>query len=120
MKSLVIASQLIIALGLLNVWLLRAGRPTAWRGGGAKNMREEFAVYGLPHWFMSFIGFLKIVFAILLIAGLFVPSITKLAATGIVVLMLGAIAMHLKVSDPLKKALPAFSLLVLSLIVALF
>jgi hypothetical protein len=33
--------------------------------------------------------------------------------------MLGAVLMHLKVKDPLKKALPAFSLLVLSVIVIL-
>ncbi|MEO8129269.1 MAG: DoxX family protein, partial [Bryobacteraceae bacterium] len=104
MKSLVIASQLIIALGLLNVWLLRAARPTAWRGGGAKNMREEFAVYGLPHWFMKLVGLLKVVFALLLIVGLFLPLITRPAAAGVVALMLGAIAMHLKVADPLKKS----------------
>jgi hypothetical protein len=32
--------------------------------------------------------------------------------------MLGAVAMHVKVKDPLTKSLPALSLLVLSLIVA--
>lgn len=42
--------QLVIALGILNVWLLRFGKTTAWRGGAAKNMKEEFAVYGLPSW----------------------------------------------------------------------
>jgi hypothetical protein len=37
---------------------------------------------------------------------------------GVVVLMLGAIAMHVKVGDPRQKSLPAALLLVLSLIVA--
>lgn len=60
MEGLVIVCQLVIALGLLNVWLLRTGKPTSWRGGDAKNMREEFAAYGLPPWFMWVIGSLKI------------------------------------------------------------
>ncbi|HEY5764475.1 MAG TPA: hypothetical protein VIS30_00470 [Candidatus Deferrimicrobiaceae bacterium] len=43
MESIVLASRIVIALGLLNVWLLRAGKPTDWRGGDARNMKEEFA-----------------------------------------------------------------------------
>lgn len=41
-------AQLIIALGILNVWLLRFNKATVYRGGGAKNMKQEFAAYGLP------------------------------------------------------------------------
>ena len=108
------AIQLIIALGLLNVWILRFKKPSSWRGGSAKNMKEEFEVYGLPSWFMSLIGFFKIFFALMLIIGLWFPSFTQPAAIGIVVLMLGAIAMHIKVKDSLMKSLPAFTLFVLS------
>jgi len=32
--------------------------------------------------------------------------------------MLGAVSMHIKISDPLKKSLPAFTFLVLSVLVA--
>ena len=46
-------------------------------------------------------------------------AFTRPAAMGMAVLMLGAMSMHLKVRDPLKKSLPAFTLLVLSVIVAL-
>jgi hypothetical protein len=53
MESLALVSQIVIALGLLNVWLLRAKRPTAYRGGDAQNMKEEFEAYGLPAWFMG-------------------------------------------------------------------
>lgn len=120
MEKFVLASQIIIALGLLNVWLVRTGKHTPWRGGNAKNMREEFATYGLPQWFMGVIGFLKVTLAIFLIAGLFIPWLVKPAAIGVAVLMLGAVGMHFKVRDPLKKSLPAFSLLVLCLIVTLF
>jgi len=63
MRLLVLAGQLVIALALLNVWLLRAGKPTRWRGGEAKNMREEFASYGLPPWFMWVIGLIKVTLA---------------------------------------------------------
>ncbi|HEY5764476.1 MAG TPA: DoxX family protein [Candidatus Deferrimicrobiaceae bacterium] len=65
------------------------------------------------------VGFFKISLAILLLAGIWIPSVTKPAATGIALLMLGAVSMHLKVRDPIKKSLPAFSLLVLSLVVIL-
>lgn len=117
MDWLVLASKIIVALGLLNVWLLRASRPTAWRGGDAQNMREEFAAYGLPTWSMGVVGFLKVTLAILLLVSIWLPSVKWPAAIGIAVLMLGAVSMHLKVHDPLKKALPALTLLVLSCVV---
>jgi uncharacterized membrane protein YphA (DoxX/SURF4 family) len=119
MEPIVLVSRIVIALALLNVWLLRAGKPTDWRGGDAKNMKEEFAAYGLPAWFMGVVGFFKVTLAILLLVGIGIPSVTKPAAIGIAVLMLGAVSMHIKVRDPLKKSLPAFSLLVLSLLIIL-
>lgn len=112
--------QIIIALGIFNVWILRYGKPTGWRGGNAKNMKEEFAVYGLPGWFMWAVGFLKLIFAFCLIIGIWYPVLVMPAALGIAILMLGAIIMHIKVNDPLKKSLPALIILVLCLIVAFF
>ncbi|PKO18837.1 hypothetical protein CVU37_05545 [candidate division BRC1 bacterium HGW-BRC1-1] len=120
MEWLIRASQVIIALGLLNVWLLRAKKPTPWRGGGARDMRGEFAAYGLPPWFMGVIGFLKVTLAILLIVGLWIPSLTRPAAAGMTLLMIGALGMHLKVRDPWKRFVPAFALFLLSLFVAIF
>jgi hypothetical protein len=35
-------------------------------------------------------------------------------------LMVGAIVMHIKVSDPIKRSLPALTMLVLSLVVAFY
>ncbi len=42
--------QCLVALGLLNVWLLRFNRKTPYRdrGGSTASMREEFAAYGMP------------------------------------------------------------------------
>jgi len=68
MTWLLISCQLVIGLGLLNVWLLRGKKATPCRGGDAQNMREEFAAYGLPPWFMWVIGIVKVTLAILLIA----------------------------------------------------
>jgi uncharacterized membrane protein YphA (DoxX/SURF4 family) len=82
-------------------------------------MREEFKVYGLPPWFLGVIGFLKILFAVSLIAGIWLPVVTRPAAIGMAVLMLGAISMHFKVKDPLQRSLPASIMLLLSLAVAL-
>jgi len=119
MDWLVFASKIVIALALLNVWLFRAGRPTAWRGGDAQNMREEFAAYGLPVWFMGVVGCFKVTLAILLLVSIWLPAVTRPAAIGVAVLMLGAVSMHLKIRDPIKKALPALALLGLSVMVTL-
>jgi uncharacterized membrane protein YphA (DoxX/SURF4 family) len=109
----------IIALGIYNVWLLRFGKATEWRGGTARNMKEEFEVYGLPPWFMNLVGFLKLFLATLLIVGIWYQPVIQPAAFGMMVLMLGAISMHLRVKDPLKRSLPAFMMFLLSAIVAL-
>ncbi len=80
-------------------------------------MREEFAVYGLPGWFMFVVGALKIGAAVCLIAGLWLHFLTLPAAILICVLMVGALAMHFKVRDPLKKSLPALAVLALAAII---
>ena len=118
MTTLSTVLELVIALGVFNVWLLRFGKSSPWRGGAAQNMTEEFATYGLPSWFMRFIGFLKISLATLLIVGVWIPDVTLYAALGMVALMLGAVAMHFKVGDPLRKSLPAISMLTMSAVVA--
>jgi hypothetical protein len=112
--------QILIALGLVNVWLVRSGRKTRYRGAGAQNMKEEFAVYGLPSWFMYVIGFLKMVIAFVMVVALFKPQIMYPigfpALILLSVLMLGAITMHIKVRDPFIKMLPALLMLVMSVI----
>lgn len=111
--------QIIVALCLLNVWLLRYSRPTNYRGGGAKNLKDEFAAYGLPVWAHYLVGFLKIGSAIALIAGIWIPSVGFFASILVAFLMLGALGMHLKIKDPYIKSLPAFLMLVMSVAIAL-
>jgi len=107
--------QLVAGLGILNVWILRFSQSTTYRGGDASNMKEEFASYGLPSWCVYLIGFLKISSALGLIVGIFVPLLIVPSAILLALLMLGALAMHVKVSDPLKKMIPALSMLALCL-----
>jgi hypothetical protein len=106
--------QIIVALILLNVWLLRLTRRTAYRGGNANSMKEEFAVYGLPSWSMYLVGLLKVGASVCLLAGVWLHFLVFPAALLIFLLMLGALAMHLKVRDPLLKSAPAIILLVLT------
>lgn len=101
--------QIAAALGLLNVWLLRFHRSTPYRGGDARSMREEFAMYGLPGWFVYAIGTLKVGSALCLIVGLWLRFLVFPSDLLVAILMLGALAMHLKIRDPLRKSVPALS-----------
>jgi hypothetical protein len=117
MNTLSPICQIIVALGLLNVWLLRFNKPTAYRGRTAANMLGEFAAYGLPGWSCYLVGFLKVASAVALLAGLLYPMLVLPAAGVVAVLMLGAVAMHVKVRDPFKKSVPALAVLVLCVII---
>lgn len=76
-------------------------------------MKEEFAAYGLPEWLCYGVGGLKIISGIALLVGLFIPGIAFYPAAVVSVLMVGALAMHIKVKDPVKKSIPAASVLAL-------
>jgi hypothetical protein len=119
MGSLVIICQIVASLGLLNVWLLRANRSTGYRGADAKNMREEFAAYGLPAWMVGVIGVLKVGVALTLIAGIWYRQLVLPAALLLSVLMLGALAMHFRINDPLRKSAPAAGMLALAVVIVL-
>jgi len=110
--------QIIVGLGLLNVWLLRFGKKTPYRGKGAENLRAEFEAYGLPVWFMWVVGILKIGVAFSLLAGIWMPALVQPAAFVLVVLMLGAVCMHLKVRDPFMAGAPALAMLAMAVAIA--
>lgn len=115
MGTIVIILKLAVALTLINVWLFRFNKSTAFRGADAKNMRQEFNSYGLPEWFMYLVGALKVGFAILLIVSIWFSGLETISLIGIGILMLGALAMHIKINDELKKSMPAITLLALTL-----
>lgn len=117
MEYLVIILKLIVGLSILNVWLVRSKNPTPFRGGEAQSISDEFKAYGLPMWFMWVIGTLKVVLALLLLYSIHDSGMEKIAAYGIAFLMIGAVSMHFKIGDPLKKSFPAFTFLILSVLI---
>ena len=119
MDTISLIFQIIIPLGIFNVWLIRIGKSTSYRGGDAQSLKEEFAVYGLPDWAFYVIGALKLSAAVALLLGFFIPYLIFPGALLMAALMLGALAMHLKVKDPMAKSLPA-SLMLLMCLVLLF
>ena len=111
--------QIVAGLGIFNVWLLRFGQDTVYRGGNASNMREEFVVYGLPTVALYIVGLLKILSAIGLIAGIFLPLLIAPSAILLAALMIGALVMHFKIRDPFKKSIPALIMLTLCVAILL-
>lgn len=100
---------------IFNVWFLRAAMPTAYRGANASSLKEEFIAYGLGEMGFYLIGAIKLLAALGLLIGLFWEKSIRVSAMTIALLMSGAIAMHLKVADPLMRSVPAITLLLLSI-----
>lgn len=115
MNILSILFQIIIALGIFNVWLLRSSRATPYRGKDTPSLKSEFAAYGLSEPIFYTIGVLKLAAAVALLLGIFIPTLVLPGAIVMSILMLGAILMHLKVRDPINKSLPASIMLLMSL-----
>jgi len=117
MSTLIVLLQVFVALGIYNVWLLRARKATSYRGGDAKTIFEEFKNYGLPLIFVPIVGGLKLLAATALIAGIWFTPLVLPSAGLIAFLMLGAVSMHIKVRDPFFKAMPATGMLMLCIFI---
>ena len=105
--------QLILALGIYNVWIINYTKGSKYRGGNSTNMSEEFQAYGFRSWFMKIVGFSKLTLATLLIAGIWFPYLVEPSAFLIGTLMVGALFSHLKINDPFVKSIPALIMLIL-------
>ena len=111
--------QIILALGILNVWFMRAGRPSKYRGRAAANLKEEFTSYGLSSAVFNVVGTLKSALALMLLMGLFIPAVVRPSAVILALIMIGAVGMHAKVKDPAIRYLPASLMLLMSLLLLL-
>ncbi|MDW3216753.1 MAG: DoxX family protein [Ilumatobacteraceae bacterium] len=107
-------AQTIAALWILDVWFRRFDKDTGYRGGGATNMREEFEEYGLSENVMYGVGAAKVSLALAMLAGHAVPRLVRPASAGLAAFMLGAIGMHVRVHDPVERAMPAITVFTLS------
>ena len=114
MNALGKVAQTAAALWILNVWFLRFYKDTGSRGGDAANMKEEFAEYGMSETAMYAVGATKVSLATLMLIGHKEPRLVRPASAGLAALMLGAIGMHMKVKDPIKRSLPAISVFTLA------
>jgi len=102
-------AQTVAALWILNVWFNRFDKDTGYRGGDATNMKEEFEEYGLSERTMYAVGAAKVGLAGTMLVGHAVPRVVRPASIGLAVFMLGAIGMHVKVGDEVKRYLPALT-----------
>ena len=115
---IIVALKMIVSLSILNVWLIQPNKPTKWRGGKAKNIFEEFEVYGLSKLLCYTIGFFKVSLALILFASIQFTALSLIGSLGLAILLLGSIAMHLKIKDPLYKSFPAFLFTLMNLLIA--
>ena len=106
-----------VGLTIINVWLFRAERSTSYRGGNATNLMDEFEVYGLDDYFLI-IGVIKVSLAIILLLSLYFNKLSFFASSGIAIMMLVALYMHISIGDDVIKSIPASILLISSLIIA--
>ena len=103
----------------IGVWVLTIIAALAFAGAGftkvtgAEPMVQAFAGWGLPTWFMRFVGLSECVAAI----GLLIPPIATLAALGLATIMFGALVTH-ALHDPISAMIGALVLLVISLAIA--
>jgi hypothetical protein len=108
-----------VALGILNVWIVRRVQPTPYRGQSAQTLREEFTAYGLPDWVFTAVGVVKIALAVALLISIWRPVLAQPAALALGAIMVVAFGMHLKVRDPVIKSLPSLVVLAMCLGIAL-
>ncbi len=81
-----------------------------------KQMVEEFERYGFPR-YRNLIGTLEVLGAVGLLVGYFVPIVQIMAAAGLALLMVSGCLLRIKIRDSLVQIAPAFTFLVLSLLV---
>lgn len=104
--------------GLLGIAMVGVG---GMKLAGAEDLVEDFERYGYPQWFRALTGAIEVLAAIILFASFVMSSTAELVGSvTVVVVMLGALATHIKVGDDASDMLPPVVLLVLALVVALF
>ncbi len=107
MLSLSVYAQVVIAVSILIVWVIRF-----------ENIVSEFKHYQLSNQVRNLVGATKIILSTLLIVGIWYPDLVVIPALMMAFLMVVAQAIHFKVHNPWIKHVPSFFLLLLCLFVA--
>ena len=100
-------AQIIVALSIGTVWIFRFD-----------NIVKEFKQYGLSDLVRTLVGSTKIVLAILLVAGIWYPSLVLIPVLLMAFLMLSVQYFHFKVKNPWQKHFPSLVLLALCIFIA--
>ena len=103
MNEVAILLQVFVALVVFNVWTFRAEKPTNYRGGSAKTLREEFIEFGLSEKIYMITSLSKPTLSVALIVAIFIPIITIPVALAMTFFMAAALVMHYRVRDELIK-----------------
>lgn len=118
MKKVYTTLVLTVSLTVLSVWTFRMNRSSAFRGGDASTMLEEFQAYGLSKDTMIIVGVVKVIAALALLLGLRFKNLIAPAAMVMAGFMVAAIYFHLSISDPVLPTAPS-TLMLLSCITIL-
>jgi hypothetical protein len=78
------------------------------------NIVEEFKQFGYPAWLRDLVGISKLTFVTLMMTG--GMEGIRVGSIGISLLMLAALATHVRIGNPFLKLLPSLTLLVFNLV----
>jgi hypothetical protein len=106
MHTAVICAQLLIAVSIAFVWIVRL-----------PNIVKEFHEYQLSDLVRNAVGAAKIALSTLLIVGIWYPRVLFVTALFMALLMLCAQVAHLRAKHAWQKFMPSLGLLLLSLFV---
>lgn len=106
-QIVVIILQFIIAISILNVWVLQY-----------RSMSDQFQEFNLPGWTKNAVGVTKGILCVMLIGGIWMYQLAVIASIGIAISMLFAIIVHMRARHDMSKIIPAIILGALALVVA--
>ena len=110
---LIYTLKIIIFIIIINVWVFRKNKPTPYRGGNAKTLKEEFAVYKLPKKSFYMIGTVKIICSTMILISICIKELEMISILTLSLIMCGSLLMHAKIKDPFKKSYPALIILIM-------
>ena len=103
MNEVAILLQVFVALVVFNVWTFRSEKPSKYRSGSAKTLKEEFIEFGLSEKIYMITSLSKPALSVALIVAIFLPIITITIALAMAFFMAAALVMHYRVKDEIIK-----------------
>lgn len=108
LHDLAITLQALVAASIFFVWVVRY-----------PNIVVEFQQYKLPDWLRDSLGIVKLTLSLMLLIGIDRGRFAIGGGIGLGLLMVAALATHLRVKNPIVKMLPSLTLLAFSMLIVL-